>query len=253
MNKRRHQWFRYSYRSSLLLPLIWAVGSYGSWIEKGCRPFLPFVSDLDILQPESTIFTVGMTLQGLSLFVLLVFFQQQHALIIKQLQLGKRWTRLQQLSFLPGFVATVSCVGLAWAAWNTHIIQHRNLAYGIFFGGVLWAGFSSLLTWKISQTVTAVQWYFRLRLVGFVLASVLLLTFLYMLSVVFGAADFMIEEYIARTFDQEHFCWYSFNEKMNWAALFEWLFVTCLFFIIFTLNGEFDAISRYIGGQNPDQ
>ena len=73
---------RYAHWASIVIPVIWWGLSYFFWLERGCRPFLPFISDFDLFAPEDTIFTVGVSLTALVLLirVLQLYLTQQEYL-----------------------------------------------------------------------------------------------------------------------------------------------------------------------------
>ena len=112
---------------------------------------MPFLSDFDIMEPEATLFTLGVTVQGVALVALLLQFQWHQHRRISAWKLDRPWVWLNTLSTLPGLVTTLSCVALGWAPWNTYVDLHRDLAYGIFVGGVLWGAVTCLLTWRFSK------------------------------------------------------------------------------------------------------
>ena len=68
-NKKR---IRGVFIATIVFCFITLFGSYLSWIIKGCRAYMPFISDMDLYQPEDTIFSVGGTFAGF--FVLVTLF-----------------------------------------------------------------------------------------------------------------------------------------------------------------------------------
>lgn len=233
-----------TYRLCLFLPLVWAIGSYASWLAKGCRPFMPFLSDFDIMQPEGTIFTLGATLQGLALMALLIQLHKHQQQRIQQWGLEARWETLNHASLIPGGIATMSCIGLAWAPWNDYTALHRNLALAVFSAGLLWGAASCLLTWRFGQQQSRFQDALRKRVFASVVAALSLGGLLYCMTTVLGAADFDRPAYIARTYDDSIFCHNTFNPLLNVGAVCEWLLVGCLIFAIATLREELGPISN---------
>ena len=67
-DKKRVKWV---FILTLISCFVTLFVSYSSWIIKGCRVFMPFISDMDLYQPEDTIFSAGGTLAGLFVLITL--------------------------------------------------------------------------------------------------------------------------------------------------------------------------------------
>jgi hypothetical protein len=239
-----------TYRLCLLLPLIWAIGSYATWVAKGCRPFMPFLSDFDIMQPEGTIFSLGATLQGLALMALLIQLHSHQLRRIRRWGLEGRWEMVNHAGLVPGGIATLSCIGLAWAPWNDYTALHRNLALAVFSSGVLWGAASCLLTWRLGQKQVRFQRALRKRVLASIGAALCLGGLLYCMTTVLGAADFDRPAYIARTYDDSIFCHNTFDPLLNVGAVCEWILIGCLLVAIATLREEINPIEP---NESPDQ
>jgi len=229
-----------TYRLCLVLPLVWAITSYGAWLVKGCRPFLPFLSDFDIMQPEGTIFTFGATLQGLALLALLLQVHRLQHLRIQRWKIEPGWAKLNHFSLLPGGISTLSCIGLAWVPWNDYLELHRNLALAVFGAGVFWGASSCLLSWRFGKQQPRFRHALRLRLLASTTALACLGGLLWCMTTVFARPDFDREAYLARTYVDEVFCHNTYDPLLNMGAVFEWLLIGALFFAIATLRQELE-------------
>lgn len=218
--------------------LLWVAGCYAAWIGKGCRPFMPFLSDFDTMMPESMIFTAGASLQGMLMAVLLLGFQHHQRSHLTWAGASPRWQRLHHMSFWPGLIAAASCTGLAWAPWNTLTVLHRIFAYGIFFGGLLWGACSAMVTWRLARGRAAYTRYLHARLALSVIALTMLTSMSAISWRVFSAPEFDHARYVARSLDAEDFCRFPFDPVLNGAAACEWGLLAALIGVIWTLRGD---------------
>jgi hypothetical protein len=194
------------------------------------------------MQPEGTIFSLGATLQGLALTALLVQLYAHQAERIRRWNIEPLWARINQWSLVPGLIATGSSVALAWLPWNDYLVLHRNLALGIFIGGAL-CGFSTcLLSWRFGKIDQTIQVYLRWRILGSIVVLLALIGLLTLTVSVFGAADFDRETYLARTYNDALFCHSHYDQKLNVAAVCEWVLLGGLMAVIATVKGELGPI-----------
>lgn len=233
-----------TYRLCLFLPLVWAIGSYVSWVAKGCRPFLPFLSDFDIMQPEGTIFTLGASLQGIALLALLLQLHGHQQRRIHQWGLEARWAKLNHASLIPGGISTLCCIALAWAPWNDYTALHRNLALAVFSSGLLWGGASCLLTWRFGRQQPRFRRALNKRILASVIAAFSLGGLLYCMTTVLGAPGFDRVTYVARTYDDAIFCHNTFDPLLTIGAVCEWLLIGSLFVAIASLRDELSPIAE---------
>ncbi len=147
-NQKRVKW---TFIVTMITCIITLFGSYLSWIVKGCRAYMPFISDMDLYQPEDTIFSVGGTLAGF--FVLATLFDicwiKRNE--IKKYSLSNNIHLLNFIALVPGAIAATSVVMLVNTPWTEDESLHISLADNIFYGGAMWGGLISVVSWRLNK------------------------------------------------------------------------------------------------------
>lgn len=222
----------------VLWPLVWVPACYAAWVGKGCRAFMPFLSDFDTMMPESALFTLGASVQGLLMLALVLGFQAHQHAQLRHRDTPRVGLLLHRISAVPGVLAAVSCTGLAWAPWNTSSTLHRVFAYQIFGGGLLWGVCAALGTWLVARGDRVHLRALATRLAWSTLGLASLLSMSAITGRVFTSPTFDHEAYIARSFDTADFCRAAYDPSFAWAALCEWLLLLALLGGIWTLRAD---------------
>ena len=87
---------RYSIILLTTFTLAWMTLGWIFWVFAGCKPIMPFISDLDLYQPGDTIFTLGAI--GSSFLTIWFLFELQN--IRHKYLLNKNFTSFLSSSFL---------------------------------------------------------------------------------------------------------------------------------------------------------
>ena len=147
-NKKR---VRLVFVGTLISCFITLFISYFSWIIKGCRAFMPFISDMDLYQPEDTIFSVGGTLAGLFVLITLSDICWIKRSEIKRYSLSNFVNLMNYVALIPGALAAVSVMLLVNTPWNVNEPLHITIANNIFYGGAAWGILISMVSWRLNK------------------------------------------------------------------------------------------------------
>lgn len=136
----------------LWLAVLWwlAISAYcfHSWLSKGCRFYMPFISDMGLKAHLPVVFLVGTTVEGLLLGLWLLWSTIARCNILKTLRL-----RLFILEFLCA-IAGIACVTgtffIGFVPWDTYSYSHFACASAVFWGGCFYSFFTCLLCQGIS-------------------------------------------------------------------------------------------------------
>mgnify|MGYP001459224792 CR=1 FL=1 len=147
-DKKRVKWV---FILTLISCFVTLFVSYSSWIIKGCRVFMPFISDMDLYQPEDTIFSVGGTLAGFFVLITLSDICWIKRSEIKRHSLSNIVNFLNYAALIPGALAAVSVMLLVNTPWNVDEPLHITLANNIFYGGAAWGILISIVSWRLNK------------------------------------------------------------------------------------------------------
>jgi hypothetical protein len=232
-------WIRTGHRLSIAIPLTWWISCYTSWILKGCRPWLPYISEFDMWEPEDTIFTVGvcLTVAILSVRVLQIYAAQHLQLTVHQLDI--RWRYLLHVTLMPALIGLLSAAGLAFAPWNEHIDLHRHLANGIFYCGVAWCISATTITWRLTRVLPQLRDGLRWRIAGSLVAACGLLGMTQTVGRVIDSPDYDQAARIQYTIESPMaYCSESYSALMDAGAAFEWVLILAILFVTWTFSSE---------------
>ncbi len=240
------RWLRLAHRSSIIIPLLWWGLCYLFWIQRGCRPFLPFLSDFDLQEPEDTIFTVGVSLTCLILLVRMLQLYLSQSDQIMTLGLAPRWSLLNRFSLIPGTIGILSMAWLAQVPWNDDLLLHSGLADAIFGGGVLWCVCATALTWRRAREKPSLKRGLRWRLAGSGMAAVGLLGMRQTLAqATADSGSYNIRERILLSHDDPlTHCSDALSTAMNLAAAFEWLMIFGILFVTWTFASDLGSATE---------
>lgn len=229
--------------------------SYILWVISGCDPFFPFISDLDLHPWTTSLFTFGLTFSGFLLILLTIqIYSLRSEWALSHLSVNdKLLPLLNKIAFIPGVIAGIAVIGIAWAPWNEGIELHILLANGVFYSGVIWAGVITFSTWKMSTIDTKLSVLLRARIISALAAFIGLIGMIWKVGVaVKSGFDFESNEVVSTDFDT--FCRgigsSLGSDLLNQAALFEWLLAVGILFFIYTFKNE---ISLVINDENDTQ
>ena len=141
-------------------------------VGKRLQSILPLISELDSWDPESTIFTIGVTLTALCIFIRTCQLHQTQDRKIRHHHFSQRWSILNHLTLIPGLITVVSVGVLAHVPWNQDIRLHMKLAKAIFEWGTLWCLLMTCVSWKCSHQNNALRQALRWRLLGSVTTAI---------------------------------------------------------------------------------
>ena len=213
------------------LPAIWMPAGYLCWVWKGCHS-TPFISDLALYLPESTLFKWGLLGTGLAMMVLMLDLYLIRRNAFQSRGFSPGWLRLNTFSLVPGAFASMGCIALAFTPWNVDFSAHVHQADAIFYGGVSWCAIATAGTWRLGKEVPRIWKALPWRLAGTMLAAVCLGGMIYNAAQFFLSPGFDTDALIAASQNMEVFCRSMSHPSLPVAAVFEWGLVFGLLFTI---------------------
>lgn len=149
-----------------LLPLVTVTCSMGVHLLSGNARDVPFfISESDYPGFERWIFTTGLAINGVVLFILSDRFR-------KMFETGEKSAKVR-LSYISGVTTGLSLVVLAFANMYDYLILHCIASLLVFGGGLVWGSSTHLLfdgTKRVARTLRRVG--LSLALFGFVSMNV---------------------------------------------------------------------------------
>ena len=223
----------------------WLILGWITWVAKGCKTIMPFISDLDLYQPEDTIFTLGAMGSGIfaawCLFELHAF---RHKMIVNNSH-GIFWIIFNYVALVPGIVAATACFRIGTAPWNVDMIAHGTFAMDIFYGGVYWGVLSTILTIKLLKGHES---FFKIISIRVFTASVAVISLWQMIATVANVwvEDFDWDAWIELTNNMQEFCTNNTYPLLNEGALWEWLLIGSILATVLTFKPE---INLFVNGE----
>ena len=223
----------------LWIPVIWWSICYAIWLSRGCKPFLPLISEFDSWNPESTVFTTGVTITAMTMLLRIVQLHQMQKNKIAKLQLTRKWSTLNHLTLMPGLIAILSVGALAHVPWNREIVLHMKLAKAIFEWGTLWCVLMTCLSWKFTEQEPLLLKALKLRFIGSALTAIGLIGITLTAVPIFRNNPGYIAQRIEMSLTEPMlFCTHSPKPEMTQGAAFEWLLVIGMLFVSWTFNAD---------------
>ena len=225
-------------RATLFGALIAAIGlplCYLIWVLKGCRPWLPFISDLDLSQPEATIFSLLGTVCPIFVSAGMYSHFLGRVAHLDHCSSHRIWWILEYITIGLGLGCCAAVIAIVHLTWTDHLVLHGLLATLFFYGGTAWVVTLSIGTWHSSKSNINLVSILKLRTVFALSALIGLVGMITHISIYFGSSSFSVQEYVALGRDVEHFCRTSLHPSINTTAAFEWLLVFSIISVITTL------------------
>ena len=233
-------------RATLLGAMIAAIGlplCYLIWVLKGCRPWLPFISDFDLAQPEAMLFSIIGTLCPLFVSVGMFYHFRDRLAYLQHISSHRIWWVFEYITVGLGLCCCAAVIAIVHLTWTDHLTLHSLLATLFFYGGTAWVVTLSIGTWHTSKSDEDLFSLLKIRIVFAIFAFIGLSGMITNISIYFGSASFSVEEYVALGRDVELFCRTTLHPSINSIAAFEWLLVFSIISVITTL--AFDHTPSY--------
>ena len=232
---------RLSLLCSALFSFGWLILGWVTWVFQGCKPIMPFISDLDLYEPGDTIFTFGV--MGSSLLVTWFLFEIhafRHKVILDN-NYGSFWFALNYVALVPGILAAIGCLKIGNTPWNENVAAHGAYALDIFYGGVIWCILVTILTFKLLHGHPSFIKLISLRATTSLLALVSLWQMLVTVGKVWNK-DFDGDSWSALTNNMQDFCTNNLYPLLTKGALWEWLLIGSILATILTFIPEINLL-----------
>ena len=222
---------RTAFLTSIVAPTATLVLCYVISVAKGhSEAFMPFISDLDLFQPEDTIFTIGLAISAAAIMVILAALFNHKREALASADMGRFWRGLNLIALPIGLLAAGSTLLIGFAPWPEFGPLHVLLARTIFYSGVAWCVIQLLLEWRLSRKVPLYLDQLKLRALPVVAAFIGLVGFIFF-SVKAVAQDggsqgtLNWEDLRQRALSPDTYTAGSLSLIWDVAALFEWLMI----------------------------
>ncbi len=220
--------------TSIVAPTATLAVCYVISVAKGhSEAFMPFISDLDLFQPEDTIFTIGLAISAAAIMVILAALFSHKREALASADMGRFWRGLNLIALSVGLLAAGSTLLIGFAPWPEFGPRHVLLARIIFYNGVAWCVIQLLLEWRLSRKVPLYLDQLKLRALPVVAAFSSLIGFIFF-SVKAVAQDGGSEEIAnweelrQRAMSPDTYTAGSLSPMWDVAALFEWLMILAM-------------------------
>ena len=232
---------RRTLKATIITVLLTLVTCYALWVQSGCDPWLPFISDTDVNPKSGVPFTIGFSIAGL----LLTLGAVQLGLLRDRFLLGNDtspsliWSN--RIAILPGAFAGVALTWLAFTPWHQQMELHIAQAMVIFYGGVIWAALVTFVTWRLAAAEPAFRSLLYPRVVAcFVAIAGLILMMVTIGQFVTTASDFSaMDDYLMRV----QTCTDLGSPLLARAAFFEWSMVLGMVVVLATFLPEVSILT----------
>ena len=222
---------RTAFLTSVWAPTATLALCYVISVAKGhSEAFMPFISDLDLFQPEDTIFTIGLIISAVAIMVILAALFSHKREALASVGMGRFWRGMNLIALSVGLLAAGSTLLIGFAPWPEFGPLHVLLARTIFYSGVAWCVIQLLLEWRLSRKVPLYLDQLKLRALPVVAAFIGLVGFIFF-SVKAVAQDggseeiANLEELRQRAMSSDTYMAGSLSPMWDVAALFEWLMI----------------------------
>ncbi len=228
---------RYSIILLTTFTLAWMALGWIFWVFAGCKPIMPFISDLDLYQPGDTIFTLGAI--GSSFLTIWFLFELQN--IRHKYLLNKNftsfWIAFNYISIIPGIIAAVACFRISYTPWNIDGVAHGSYAGDIFYGGVIWCILVTVLTFKLFKGSEKFIQLISIRAFTAIIAIVSLWQMIVNIGKVW-TSEFDWEIWNESANNMQEFCTSHIYPLLDRGALWEWSLITAILMTVMTFLPE---------------
>ena len=219
-------WVRLVFLAAVGVPLATLGVCYLIMVAMGhSQPYMPFISDLDLFEPEDTIFTVGVAISGAAIMVVLVALFGHKRAAMAAAGLGRAW-RILNLAALPvGLLAAGSSLLLGFVPWPENGPLHGFLARNIFYGGVAWCLIHLLVEWRLGREVPLYHEQLKRRALPVAAAFIGLVGFLFFSAKAFAQPEAAFVDLPNLALSPDTYTAGALSSWWDLAALFEWLMI----------------------------
>ena len=149
---------------SVIFSFIVVVTSWLIHITSGrSRILLPFISETDTDFLEGTIFSIGLTIVGLTYPILGWHFYRSKKLELEHSSCGETHELLNKIALGLSFFQAISIILVSNLAWFKYPILHAIFANFVFTGGFMWAVLYHKLDYDIDTDRGTKRNYHELR------------------------------------------------------------------------------------------
>jgi len=142
-------------RAAIIIQMATLAVCYFLWVNEGCDPFVPFISDTDTNPVSGLYFTIGFTLSGILLVIIGI---QSYFLRGYWAGPSGEEAGIGAINAISAISAVIAGVSLAWIAdtpWDEQLDLHLIQARLVFGGSTVWAISSTVITSRMSESDAA--------------------------------------------------------------------------------------------------
>ncbi|HJL65166.1 MAG TPA: hypothetical protein QGF70_06215 [Candidatus Thalassarchaeaceae archaeon] len=215
---------------------------YAIWLNDGCDPWMPFISDTDVYPGTDLVFTMGFAISGI-------------LIIIGGWQVGnfrhnwmttsgieQKWVSINRFGMYSAIIAGLGLLMIADTPWDEHIYLHMIEAFLIFVGGILFIICLTLTTEPMAQIEPELEQLKKPRLMYSIIAvasaSLMKLNYSRMVGT---PPNF---SHLNPYFSNVKQCTNLGYEAMAEAAIFEWIMVIFIGAGAFTMIKEIKILEN---------
>ena len=225
---------RTAFLTSVWAPTATLALCYVISVAKGhSEAFMPFISDLDLFQPEDTIFTIGLVISAVAIMVTLAALFSHKREALASAGMGRFWRVLNLIALPIGLLAAGSTLLIGFAPWPEFGPLHVLLARSIFYNGVAWCVIQLLLEWRLGRKVPLYLDQLKLRVLPVVAAFIGLVGFIFFSAKAVTQGEGSEEtanweELRQQALSSDTYTAGSLSPMWDVAALFEWLMILAM-------------------------
>ena len=208
---------------------------YLIWVMKGCKLWMPFISDFDLSQPEAALFTSIGSLCPLLVSIGMVTHFRERSVHLQNISSHRGWWIIESITLGLGLSCCAFVIAIAHLTWTEYFILHGLLATLFFYCGTAWVVTLSMGTWHTSSNDKKLLSLLKIRSVFAILALLGLIGMVSQIPIYFSSNSFIADEYLSLGRDVERFCRTTLHPSINLAAAFEWLLVMSIIGVTTTL------------------
>lgn len=151
-NKLTRNWLNFIFLTGVCGPVATLVVCYFiTVIANHSEPFMPFISDLDLFQPEDTIFSIGISISTLAIMAMITIIFGEKRKAISDVGAGRIWGYVNLISYALGILSVAYTFVLAFLPWPEFSPFHGIVARSMFAYGVMWCVIQMVLEWKLGH------------------------------------------------------------------------------------------------------